>query len=421
MANGVRNGVQFPYPVNGGGKGEQRRLITRSQAILNALVNLLPSNYESSVVGPNYTIYMKAMATELARITMTLEQLGTGISFEEVQSEFLWETVGYLVFLNEKLPDIGFDDESFREFLLAIIRIYFQGATPASIADGVRLFTNEEFKVRENFKEGAPFDISDQFGFGIDFELQAQFPPDVFALDKNLQLLIEIIRPAHTLYRLRFVFKEDVDLGNTVTDESSWWMYNYYYDDARRYCAGMEGFNGTTGTISFSSLNVFTDTDPEKPLYAAKEGVTLFIPSGPNTGRYTVTGHPSPTSISVFPKFKQAESNIAYHVEVDRLGKKNEIFVQEDVSSQFYSTDRLSVSAGGPYTTQVNVSIPLTAITNGLTPTFIWDLDSDGVYEETGNPVNFVSAVAGTYRVWVAVTDYRGRRAKAFADIEVTI
>lgn len=420
MVNRVRNGVQFPYPVTGGGKGEQRRLVSRSQAILNALVNLLPSNYESTVVGPNYTVYLKAMSTELARITMVLEELGTSMAFEEVQSEFLWETVGYLVFLNQKLPDMGFDDESFRAFLLAIIRIYFRGATPAAIAEGVRLFTNEEFRIRENFKGGAPYDISDQFGFGVDFELQAQFPPDIFGLDKNLSLLIEIIRPAHTLYRLRFVFKDDADITNTATDESSWWLYNYYYDDVRSYCGGMAGFEGDSGIIAFNSLNVLEDVTDDKPLFAVKAGVTLFIPSGPNTGRYTVIGHPTPTSVSVFPKFKVPQTGVVYHVEVDRLGKKKEIFVDEDVSSQFYDTARLSVDAGGPYSVTVDTQIPLLATSNGQGVVYTWDLNGDNVYEATGNPVTFEKSISGTYTVWVIATDERGRRAKSPATVEVT-
>jgi len=425
MANGFNNGKQDPYPLVEEGKGSQKLLISRSQAVLNALINLLPSNYESSVVGPNYTVYMKAMATELARITIILERLGTDVSFDEVRSEFLWETVGYLVFLNQQLPDLEFDDESFRDFLKAVIEIYFEGSTPAAIRKGVELFTSEEFTIRENFEdarqEGSPLDVSDQFGFSLDFDLQAKFPKDVFRFDKNLRLLIEIIRPAHTLYRLRFMFGEDADLLNNVTDEMRMHLRNYYYDDARGYCAGMAGFDSTSGYIELGSLSVLKDDATDKPLASVSEGATLLIETCLNSGRYTVVGHPTSNSIKVFPKFEGAEDPVSYHVEVDRLGRKKELLVEEDVSSQFYDTSRLTVDGGGPYTVTEMTDTTLTASSNGSDVEYVWDLDGDNVYDDASGASVTYTAPSGPAEitVWVKGTDQRGRKAKDSAVIVV--
>jgi len=421
MANRFERGRQKPYPLVEDGKGYNRLLMSRSQAILNALVNLLASNYESSVVGPNYTIYLKAMATELARITITLEKLGTDISPDEVRSEFLWETVGYLVFLNQQIPEMEFDDESFREFLKRVIEIYFMGSTPAAIAKGVDLFTSDEFVIRENFKEGDTFDISDQFGFSIDFELEGEFPEDLFTMDRNIRLLLEIIRPAHTLYRLRFVFKDAADLIEKMEDTSSWAMQNYYYDDTRVYCEGMAGFESVSGRIELGSLFVLHDDEDTKPLHSVREGATLLIPDGPNTGRYTVVGHPDSTSLRVVPRFKVAQDPVSYQVEVDRLGHKTESFHVDDLTYQVYNTDRLEADAGGPYVAGTNATITLEVSSNGVGAVYEWDLDGSNQFSTGGQSVQFTApSDPGTVVVWVLVEDHRGRKAKDSVTIEIS-
>lgn len=420
MANQFDRGKQKPYPLTEGGKGYNRLLLSRSQAILNSLVNLLASNYEASVVGPNYTVYMKAMATELARITIILEQLGTDISPGEVRSEFLWETVGYLVFLNQQIPELEFDDESFREFLERVVEIYFEGSTPEAIRKGIDLFTSDDFVLRENFKDDT-LDISDQFGFSIDFELQGTFPSDMFKMDRNIRLLLEIIRPAHTLYRLRFILKDDADIIERITDASEWSMQDYHYDDTRFYCRGMAGFASDTGVIEVGSTSVLTDVEDDKPLQDTKVGVTLLIADGPNTGRYTVIGHPDEDSVRVFPRFKVPEDPVSYQVEVDRLGRKREIYHEDNVSSQFYATDRITVDGGGPYAANTNEEITLTASSNGVDAVFTWDLDSSNQFATEGQSVQFTApSDPGTVIVWVKVEDYRGRKAKARVEINVS-
>lgn len=338
MSNSFRNGKQVPFPLVEGGKAYEHDLLSRSQAILNALINLTASNYKSTVLGPNYTIYMKAMATELARITIILETLGKDISPDEVLSEFLWQSVGYLVFLNQKVPELEFDDESFREFLRRIVDIYFEGATPAAIRKGVEMFSTGKFVVRENFKENTK-DISTHFGFTIDFELDNAFPPDMFVADRNIRLLLEIIRPAHTLYSLRHVFKEEVPSSDWA-DSSSWFLYDYHYDDARSFCDGLAGFTSASGFVLKSNTSVLYDEDTSKPLHKVNVGATLTIPKGPNAGAYRIkdkgavkdsSGVVTRSWVRTHPRLKEEETDVYYEVEIDSKGRKRELYVEETV------------------------------------------------------------------------------------------
>lgn len=427
MANSFEGGRQVPYPLVEDGKGYQQALDSRARAILSALMNLLPSNYESTIVGPNYTLFLKAFAQEFARVALTLEQLSDSIDFERVPSEFLWETVGYLVFVNGKLPELGFDDESFREFLLAVIDIFFKGSTPEAIAEGIALFTDSEFTIRELYKEaqrpGSPYDISDQFAFLIDFDLQGQFAINPFDLGANVRLLLEIIRPAHTLYQLRFVFGEDInEIVEAVEDAVSYDLRLYYYEDARYYCDGIAGFASTTGEISNSNLYLLTDTDTTKPLSSVQAGARLIVTEGVNTGWYEVVSNSSGT-LRVFPRFAQAESGVSYTVEVDRYGKKREIFVEDEVATTSIPLERLTVDAGGPYTIDEFTTQALAATVDGNygTVTFSWDFTGDDNYTDaTGATPNYTAGNGpDTQTISVRVVDEKGREAKAFALVTI--
>lgn len=215
-------------------------------------MNLLPSNYLSRAEGPNYTVELKAVAVEIAKLELALEDVSYDGGFGTTRGEFLYSIIGYLVFLGGRLPDTAFDDVEFKRFLLSVIRIYFQGSIPASIREGVGLFVSENVTIFENFllvRQGASgLDISDQFGFQIDIEGLggAGLPPDLFLLDKNIRLIVDILRPAHTLFRIRYIFTDpfepnppNEDTTSPIVDAMRWRMANYYYDDFRIYPAGL--------------------------------------------------------------------------------------------------------------------------------------------------------------------------------------
>lgn len=238
------------FTLQQSGKEYNLRLVRRSQSVFTNLLNLLPSNYISTIQGPNYTNEIKAVSVELARLELALEDVEYDSDFRNTRSDFLYSIIGYLVFLNGKLPKTAFDDIGFKNFLLNVIQIYFQGSIPGSMRDGVKLFISEGVTVTENFllvREGASgLDISDQFGFQIDIESLGGggFPPDLFLVDSNIRLILDIIRPAHTLFRIRYIFKDDFnpnpEQGGVILDASRWKLSNYYYEDFRHFTEGLK-------------------------------------------------------------------------------------------------------------------------------------------------------------------------------------
>jgi hypothetical protein len=83
-----------------------------------------------------------------------------------------------------------------------------------------------------------------------------------------------------------------------------------------------------------------------------------------------------------------------------------------------------SASAGGPYTTSVNVPVTLTGSGADvpLDPlTFAWDLDNDGTFETPGQMVDFTQAVTGTYTVLLQVDDGDGGVATDTTSVDVNV
>ncbi len=245
------------YTVSQTGREYNLRLLQRAQPILTQLLNLLPSSYISAVQGPNYTNELKAVAVELARLELALEDVSGDHCFATTRPEFLYTIVGYFLLLNGRIPSMDFTDAAFRDMLLNLIRIYFQGSIPESMSDVVKLFISGDIEVTENFlliRQGlGAYDISDQFGFDLPIETGGVFPPDVFVRDQFIRQLLDIIRPSHTLYRLRFVFRDDYipnDTYGRVLDAMRWHLAAYYYDDFRAYCGGVRDRDRLGGKVN---------------------------------------------------------------------------------------------------------------------------------------------------------------------------
>jgi hypothetical protein len=246
MARFILDPNRVNFSIERKGKEYNLRVLQRAQVIFTNLLDILPSNYISAIQGPNYTTELKAIAIELAKIEIELEDVDTDRSFEHTRSEFLQSIVGYLLFLNGRIPPLDYNDEEFRRFFLSLIKIYFQGSIPKSIKDATSLFFTSDFKVLENFllvRQGASgLDISDQFGFQIDIFTQNVFPPDLFQLDSALRIILDLIRPAHTLFRIRYIFTDTYNPNQPtgrVLDAMRWRMAAYYYEDFRVYCGGI--------------------------------------------------------------------------------------------------------------------------------------------------------------------------------------
>ncbi len=249
MARFQNDPNRLNHTIQQNGKEYNLRLLQRSQSIFTTLLNLLPSNYVSAVQGPNYTLELKAVAVEIARIELALEDVDADRDYRTTRSDFLYSIIGYLLLVNSRIPALNYSDEEFRNFLLNLIRIYFQGSIPKSMADVVGLFISGEITVTEDFllvrKGASGLDISDEFTFDISIVAPpgGGFPPNVFAADSATRMILDLTRPAHTLFRIRYIFNDQYipnEPFGKILDAMRWHLGAYYYDDFRAYWQGIK-------------------------------------------------------------------------------------------------------------------------------------------------------------------------------------
>ena len=248
------------------GEEYNNRLLTESQREFNILLSLLSSYFQSKIDGPNYTRELKAMAIALARIRLTLSDIQNDTYFSATRGEYLWQVLTVMLFPETfgksggGSPTIDQSDIQFRTFLQQLVAIYFKGSITPSIQKAVELVTGGTVIVRQNYlearKPASGLDISDEFGFEVDIFLPFVNDVDIFLADKNIRLLLQIIRPAHTIYILKYIL-QDIYTGqqqppgpngispqpNKITDSFTFTLTNYSYEDFRKFVLGIEGLD----------------------------------------------------------------------------------------------------------------------------------------------------------------------------------
>ena len=118
------------------------------------------------------------------------------------------------------------------------------------------------------------------FGYGTvghDHLLISQFPEaDPIALARNVELVLKALKPAHTLYQYRNLFR---DIFGTLFSDSMTMEYrDSRYDDFRKFCLGAKHIVSSGETLTDRSL--FSDTSVS--FHSIKAGSDLVILSGPN-------------------------------------------------------------------------------------------------------------------------------------------
>lgn len=302
---------QNPDPVGDVG---QAYFDARSQVVaqvMDLFRRNLPSNYVSTVNGPFYTLQFQALAERIADFQVTASLVFRDAEYDLVRSEYLWETLGSLVFPQSTARDGGLPqidgDKLYRDFLRGMVTCLLQGATKASVESGLGLLTDQTVTVVERFIDartpGSEWTNLDTFAFDV---LVEGLSGDPFVLRENALRVLTALRPAHTIFTYANLMRDE--FSTPTGDAYSWAMEQYGYEDTRRYCGGAEAVRGTAGTTTAGERNTLTDLT--RTFAGVRPDAVLRISSGANAGasrRVTgvrglrVTSDPVPRAYTTSP------------------------------------------------------------------------------------------------------------------------
>jgi len=243
------------------------------------------------VTGPFYSIQFQAAAEQLAIIQITAQEIFEDSDFDFTRPEFLWEILGTLVFPKggqTGIPIID-GDISYRDFLKDMVKLLLRGATAPVVKGGIELLTDADIEVLEKFlfsrDPNSAWGFDDQFSMEINVSVNngTEFPTEPFILQNNVVLVLDALKPAHTLFDYRHLFKEF--FGDILQAEFSMEIESYYYDDTRKLCFGAKSITSDVGETLLDRI-CFRDTT--RDFTSIPINAILTIESGPNFESYCV-------------------------------------------------------------------------------------------------------------------------------------
>ena len=291
---------QNPAPVALKGQDAINQAQDLTDSIMATFFRVLPSNYVSQINGPYYTTQFRALAEQLALIQITAEEAALDGYIDFTRPEFLWQTIGTLVFpdIDENgIPQID-GDVAYRTFLKRMIELLLQGATLKVQKAGVELLTTAVVTILEKVAfardPNTAWGFAEQFEFEINIEdctiwtdpgtgelitgeLGTGFPTLPFVTQKNVNIVLRALKPAHALFEYRHLFRDSL---TAPEDSVSFDLNSYYYDDLRKFCTGSKEINGATG-VTLTDRFLFSDSSLS--FGSVCPGATLEILDGPNT------------------------------------------------------------------------------------------------------------------------------------------
>jgi hypothetical protein len=285
--------TQNPSPVGVVTQDRKKKIQGQVDRILTTFRQVLPSNYVSQVTGPYYTVQFQAIAEQIAEIQIEAQEAWSDRNFDFTRPSYLFQILGAMVFPDmdsDGVPDVE-GDLSYRTFLKRMVVLLLQGATKQTVQEGVELLTDADVEVLEKALlarqtvGSAWSEDDDQFAFEINISKEdgngnSVWPvSDPFKFAENLRIVLRALKPAHTLYTQRFLFREV--FGPLFEDSVSWDLSNYYYEDFRRWCYGARKLKGAAGT-TLSDRSLWSD--PTRDFQHIVTGSELKILSGPNAG-----------------------------------------------------------------------------------------------------------------------------------------
>ncbi len=203
-------------------KSDRRNLKNLAEQRLLEMRTLLPSNYPKDPYSSNLALFHRFNARELSRIRISNDDISRDSQYTTTRPEYLHQILGERLFLGNRIAPLGYNDQTYREFLIAIKNTYLRGSRVDDIEALASQFTGQEVIIKELYRElrnpDTSLDVTDTNYMVVEALIPGQLPAgyNITSLLNDLDFYINLVRPAHVLYDTRLIWTETIDVNKTT-------------------------------------------------------------------------------------------------------------------------------------------------------------------------------------------------------------
>lgn len=215
-----------------------------------------------------YALHLRARAREMARIRLFIEDVYDDVNLDSSKSAFLYKTFGSFLQIDEPFFFSDKSDLFYRRFIKAFMSVLLLGSTKQAINQGLAIFCQGlGFEVEEGYvdpfrrlrnaarlasfttyTEGPPqidysanADIYKKNIFYVKFKLdQLEKGVDLDFIYKGVDFFLDIMKPAHNAYVLKWVFEDTYTLAANCQVEYDLILNEKIADSVKKDAAGIE-------------------------------------------------------------------------------------------------------------------------------------------------------------------------------------
>lgn len=254
-----------------------------SERIRQRLLLSLASNY-SKDPGTNLGVLYTAAAEEFSRLSLSLSNIHEDRFHDTTRPEYLYQILGDNLFLAEKSINPELSGEEYRSFLIKIRNAYFGGSRKKNMEEvlsdilGITVVLTEVFE--EAKKPDSIYSTKDTNKLFFDVFMDGPAISDnIGLLIEDLVFFVNLIRPAHVLYKNRFIWNEDYDINRRKVKS--------FGRDATGITPDYDFTSNLEVVLSLDKLSLYTGTESDLVDETWVLGTILSIDVG--TGVITLT------------------------------------------------------------------------------------------------------------------------------------
>lgn len=164
------------------------------------LIQSLPNSYNKEITDTNYYKLLRSLALEISDAKVELHKVKHNQYLDDVENDYLYKNFGVLVGLSKKSH---WDNDKYRRLIKGVTKSLLEGPTYQSIVEAIKLFTNFNVELKELYKDPNANETigtdRTQFLFAIQIEKPLDINSSQKEIERDVDYVIDIVKPAHTL------------------------------------------------------------------------------------------------------------------------------------------------------------------------------------------------------------------------------